>query len=74
MTVRHRVSYYHIARKFRRIKFSWKLIRLSFRGFIFADSGPIAIINDVNTVLLIKIFAGRDKSAKTAKILPRETF
>ena len=33
---------------------------------------PIAIIKDVNIVLRIKIF--RDKSAKTAKILPRETF
>ena len=51
-----------------------KLIRLSFRNFIFTDSNPIAIINDVNIVSQIKIFAGRDKSAKTTKILSRETF
>ena len=51
-----------------------KLIRLSFRDFIFADSSPIAIINDVNIVLRIKIFVGRVKSTKTTKILPRETF
>ena len=38
---------YRIARKFRGVKFSWKLIRLSFHDFIFADSNPIAIINDV---------------------------
>ena len=65
---------YHIARKFRRVKFSWKLIRLSFCNFIFTDSNPIAIINDVNIVLWTKIFVGGDKSAKTAKILPRKTF
>ena len=47
---------------------------LSFCDFIFMDSDPIAIVNDVNIVLRIKIFAGRDKSAKTAKILPCETF
>ena len=42
---------------------------------IFTDSNPtIAIINDVNIVSQIKIFASRDKSAKTSKILPRETF
>ena len=64
----------HIARKFCRITFLRKLIRLSFRNFIFTDSDPIAIINDVNIVSWIKIFVGRDKSAKTAKILPRETF
>ena len=54
------VSYiaYHIARKFREVKFSWKLIQLSFCDFIFTDSDPIAIINDVNIVSLIKIFAG----------------
>ena len=34
----------------------------------------IVIINDVNIVSRIKIFAGRDKSAKTVKILPRKTF
>ena len=57
---------YRIARKFRRVKFSWKLIRLSFCNFIFTDSNPIAIINDVNIVSRIKIFVGRDKSVKTA--------
>ena len=65
---------YCIARKFRGVKFSQKLICLSFRDFIFADSDPI---NDVNIVSRIKIFAGRDKSAKnakTVKILPREIF
>ena len=39
---------YRIARKFRGVKFSQKLTRLSFCDFIFADFGPIAIINDVN--------------------------
>ena len=58
---------YRIARKFRRIKFSQKLIWLSFRDFIFADSDPIAIINDVNIVSQIKIFVGGNKSVK---ILP----
>ena len=58
-------------RKFHRVKFSWKLIRLSFHDFVFTDSDPIVIINDVKIVLRIKIFAGRDKSVK---ILPRETF
>ena len=62
---------YRIARKFRGVKFSQKLIRLTFHDFIFADSDPIPIINIVSR---IKIFAGRDKSAKTMKILPRETF
>ena len=38
------------------------------------DSDPITTINDVNIVSLIKIFTGRDKPAKTAKILSRETF
>ena len=38
---------YRIARKFRRVKFSQKLIRLSFCDFIFADSDPIAVINDI---------------------------
>ena len=61
---------YRIARKFHGVKFSWKLIC----DFIFADSGPIAIINDVNIVSRIKIFVGRDRSAKTTKILPCETF
>ena len=42
---------YRIARKFCRIKFLRKLIRLSFLDFIFVDSDPIAIINDVNIVL-----------------------
>ena len=65
---------YRIARKFCGIKFLRKLIRLSFRDFIFADSDPIAITNDVNIVSWIKIFAGGDKSAKTMKILTRETF
>ena len=65
---------YRIARKFRGVKFSWKLIRLS---FLFTDSDPIAIINDVNIITRIKIFVGRDKSTKTtktAKILSHETF
>ena len=62
---------YRIARKFRGVKFSWKLIRLSFCVFIFTDSNPIAIINDVNIVSWIKIFAGEDKSAK---ILHHKTF
>ena len=62
---------YCIARKFRGVKF---FIRLSFCNFIFADSGPIAIINDVNIVSWIKIFAAEDKSAKTAKILLHEPF
>ena len=53
------MTIYRIARKFHGIKFSWKLIRLSFRNFIFMDSDPIAIINDINTVLRIKIFHGR---------------
>ena len=63
---------YRIARKFHGVKFSRKLIRLSFRNFIFADSGPIAIINDVhvNIVSQIKNFAGRDKSLKTEKSYP----
>ena len=39
---------YRIARKFHRVKFLRKLIRLSFCNFIFADFDPIAIINDVN--------------------------
>ena len=65
---------YRIAKTFRGVKFSWKLIRLSFCNSIFADSDPIPIINDVNIVSRIKIFAGRDKSVKTAKILSCETF
>ena len=65
---------YCIARKFREVKFLWKLIRLTFCDFIFTDSDPVAIINNVNIVSWIKIFAGRDKSAKTVKILSRETF
>ena len=64
-----RLCDYRIARKFRGVKFSRKLIRLSFNNLIFADSDPIAIISDVNIVLQIKIFASRDKFAKTAKIL-----
>ena len=51
-----------------------ELIRLSFHDFIFTDSDPIAIINDVNIVSRIKIFTGREKTMKTTKILPRETF
>ena len=70
----HLLSHYRITRKFRRVKFLRKLIRLSFLDFIFVDSSPIAIIGDANIVLRIKIVAGSDKSAKTAKILPRETF
>ena len=62
---------YRTARKFSEVKFSRKLIPLSFCDFIFMDSGPIAIINDINIVSQIKIFAGRNKSAKTAKILLR---
>ena len=69
-----RLCDYRIARKFRGIKFSRKLIRLSFHNLIFADSNPIAIISDVNIVSQIKIFASREKSAKTAKILSHETF
>ena len=65
---------YRIARKFCVVKFLRKLIRLSFCDFIFADSNPIAIINDINIVSRIKIFMGRDKSAKTEKILPHKTF
>ena len=62
---------YRIARKFHRVKFSRKLIRLSFHDFIFMDSDPISIIiNDVNIVSRIKIW---DNSAKTTKILPCET-
>ena len=61
---------YRIARKFRRVKYSQKLIRLSFRDFIFADSNPI-LINDVTIVSQIKIFAGRDKSVKTANFTTR---
>ena len=53
-----KVGRYCIARKFHGVKFSQKLIRLSFRDFIFADSSPIAIINDVNIVSQIKIFTG----------------
>ena len=45
-----------------------------FSQFIFTNSDPIAIINDVNIVSRIEIFMGRDKSAKNTKILPRETF
>ena len=63
----------HIARKFRGVKFLQKLIRLSFCDYIFTDSDPIAIINDVNIVSRIKIFMGGNKSTKTAKILLRET-
>ena len=74
MSERRGKTKYHVARKFRGVKFSQKLIRLSFRDFICTDSDPIAIVNDVNMVLRIKIFAGRDKSVKTTKILPRETF
>ena len=58
---------YCIARKFRGVKFSRKLIRRSFHDFIFTDSDPIAIINDVNIVSHVKIFAGGDKSAEIAK-------
>ena len=57
----------HIARKFCGVKFSRKLIRLSFLDFIFTNSDPITIINDVNIILQIEIFAGGDKSAKSAK-------
>ena len=46
---------YCIARKFRRVKFSRKLIRQSFRNFIFTDSDPIATINDINIVSRIPI-------------------
>ena len=70
----HVYCVYHIARKFCVVKFSRKLIWLSFRNFIFVDSSRIAIISDVNIVLRIKIFAGTDKSGKTEKILSRETF
>ena len=65
---------YSIARKFCGIKFSPKLIQLSFCDFIFMDSDPVAIISDVNIVSRIKISVGRDKSAKNMKILTRETF
>ena len=41
------IKIYRIARKFHGIKFSRKVIQLSFRDFIFTDSDPIAIINDV---------------------------
>ena len=49
-------------------------MELSFSDFIFTDSDPIAIINDVNIVLQIKIFVDGDKSVKTTKILTCETF
>ena len=65
---------YRIARKFRGVKFSLKLIRLSFCNFIFVDSDPVPIINDVNIVSRIKVFADKDISTKTAKILSHETF
>ena len=61
-------------RKFCGVKFSRKLSQLSFRDFIFTDSDPIPLINDVNIVSQIKIFAGRDKSTKTAKILLPRNF
>ena len=67
------VTTYRIARKFHGVKFSWKLIWQSFCNFIFKDSDPIAIINDINTVSQIKIFVGRDKFTKTVKILTRKT-
>ena len=51
---------YQIARKFRGVKSSRKLIRLSFRDFIFTDSDPIAIINDANIVSRIKIFTDQN--------------
>ena len=53
---------YHIARKLRGVKFLRNLIRLSFCDFIFADSNPITIINDVNIVSQIKIFVGGENS------------
>ena len=65
---------YRIARNFHKVKFPWKLIRLSFHDFIFVDSNLIAIINDVDIVSWIKICVGKDKSVQTAKILSRETF
>ena len=73
-TLGHSKWDYRIARKFCGVKFSQKLIWLSFRDFIFMDSDPIAIINGVNVVSRIKIFVGRDKSAKNLKNLTRETF
>ena len=43
-----------IARKFQWVKFLWKLIRLCFCDFSFADFDPILVINDVNIVSQIK--------------------
>ena len=68
------VPTYCITRNFRGTKLSQKLIPLSSRNFTVMDSDPIAIINHVNIVSQIKNFAGGDKSAKTVKILSRETF
>ena len=62
-------SGYRIARKFRGVKVSRKPIQLSFRNFIIVDFNwhyQWCII----TFSWIKIFAGGDKSMKTAKILP----
>ena len=61
---------YRIARKFRGVKFSRKLIRLSFRDFIFADSDPIPIINDVNIVSRFKIFWAETNLWKPRKFYP----
>ena len=65
---------YRVAGKFHGVKLLRKLIQLSFRDFIFMDSDPTTIIDDVNIVSRIKIFMDGDKSVKTAKILPSETF
>ena len=65
---------YCTARKVSRDKIFVETHSTSFYDFIFTNSDPIAIINDVNIVSWIKIFAGRDKSTKTTKILPHKTF
>ena len=58
---------YRIARKFRGVKFSRKLFH---RNFIFTNSDPIAVINDVNIVSRIKIFAGGANMRKPRKFYP----
>ena len=66
------IPHYCVARKFRGVKFLRKLIRLSFHDFIFADSGPIAIINDVNIVSQIKFSQAGTNPRKPRK--PRKFY
>ena len=58
---------YRIARKFRGVKFSRKLLRLSFRDFIFMDSDLIAIINDVSRIKFSRV---RTNPRKLRKFYP----